>query len=316
MEYAYYVFTHERSIWLFVLSFLEVLIIGIKELTINEEIEAKYAGEDSASRVTVPEVKADYVTYDAPTDTELESLAQAGLNSYASASRDNINSTADEKIASATKKRAEAQSDYDESVSAIASYYDDARKKSSDSALKRGLARSSIAQLGQDELTKSEAHARTSARADFDASLRALDDAITQAEQSRAQALREFDIAYAAKLTQELNELKSERDKKQTEVTKYNNDLAMRLAEYAKDTASWAQKYEDAQIDLDAKKGVSGTGKASQEVYRAVVDYLSDMTPKEARKELDENPYYRTVLSDYDFNVLRNVYSTRIDWRV
>jgi len=92
----------------------------------------------------------------------------------------------------------------------------------------------------------------------------------------------------------------------------------LRLAEYAKDTASWAQKYESGAIDLEEKKkGASAirNSPSAREIYRAIVDYLSDMTPAQARKELDENPFYRSVMSDYDFNVLRNVYSTRIAWR-
>ena len=101
------------------------------------------------------------------------------------------------------------------------------------------------------------------------------------------------------------------------EVTEYNNDLAIRLAEYAQEATKRAQQIEKNEIDLASKRTnyvAKSDSVAQQKIFDAVSRYLADLPPAKAIAELEKNSYYRGVLSELNFNLLYNAYVTRFDW--
>ena len=194
----------------------------------------------------------------------------------------------------------------------IETLYDAAKQSSSDDALKRGLACSSIIvnKLSALESEKTKLKADTSAG--LIDSLNGIDNKINELETKRMDALDEFDLVYAAKLGEEIQKQKEERQKRLDEIIKYNNSLKKQNAEYGLDYAKtdsalnsdlFEKNAEIAENDLVTKL----LQQVYQQKYTVISDYLYNMDVRDAVKDLENRKsYYMEQLgkNGYDKMVL------------
>ncbi len=245
------------------------------------------------------------MTYDAPTDEEIAASAESSLASYAAAGKSSI----DNEIASLIEKYGSEKSAngaaYQNTLKSLNEAYERAVEEVNNDALRRGLARSSIATGNAAALSREKASASAVAAADYEKVNAEIDAEIAGLEAKRQKAMDEFNIAYTAKLTEEINRLKEEREKKKAEVIKYNNTLSEKENEYAIDRAkAESELYNEALAQKKTEKELRENpdavtqDKIYQQVYALLRDKLLTLSAAEAKEEVTKNPIYHQYLSD------------------
>ena len=279
-----------------------------------DRIEKEYNAAIEPVAPSVPELpdvpSYDRMEYDAPTDEQLAENAENSLSDYKNAGVENIESeTAAAKKAKEEEKLAAAAA-AEKRAQAVAASYDEATRSFENDALKRGLARSSIAANKSAGLAEGKADALTKAAADAEAETRGIESEIAALEVSRTKALDSFNIAYAAKLTEKIAALTDARDKKSAEVLKYNNSLLELERKAANDRAELESKLKkesqaQARPAVDPAEALSARNSSK---YEAIRSYLAGMTRAEAAKAVRSDSVVRDSLTDYYYYKLYNEY--------
>ena len=191
-------------------------------------------------------------------------------------------------------------------------YYDNARQQTSDDALKRGLARSSIVINQLDAFNKDELKTFEALEKDFNNNLNAIDFEINSLTKQKEQALADFDIAYAVKLNDAINNLNTELSKKQAEIIKYNNDIAEKEKEYLNNYNKLVNDIKNKNIDKDVKM-IDLTAEYGEKVvsnYRKnilnniVNSYFAGMDKNEVLSILQNNDDLKSALGSYYQDIL------------
>jgi hypothetical protein len=256
--------------------------------------------------------------YQPLSDSEIEELAKNSLAEYY-----NLTSRAIDQDAQSQKKDLD---DYKKQLyealaqkeQTIEQSFDQAKKDVASQALKRGLARSSIALAMEQEIDAQKARELAQARNSYIEQAAEIDYKIADLETKKQAAMNDLDITYAAKLAIQINDLKNERAEKIKEVQKYNNELAKYQAEYNIDRLKAEQDLTLGQYEILEKKtsGMAGIEKEleqqkQQKKFEYLLDYLSGMPKKEAIKEAENNPLIRQSLDTYYYRKLLNALEAR-----
>mgnify|MGYP001851329905 FL=1 len=228
--------------------------------------------------------------YDAPTDEEIKSAAESDLSSWKHDSLASIEDDAARRKQDAETARKDNERALYEAESEIGAEYDDAVRSFGSDMIKRGLARSSVAAAGSAELEESRAAAISDARGAAAEEEARIDEEIKALEADRERALQSFDIEYAVKLTEKIAERTEEREKRQQEVTEYNNKLTELERKELADSGSGGSS---------AKVPDSLVSAYNLEKYETVRKYLSGLDADEARVRVRNDPVVRDALTDY-----------------
>ncbi|HEY8424202.1 MAG TPA: hypothetical protein VIL23_05560 [Clostridia bacterium] len=270
--------------------------------------------------IKLPELELERMEYRPLSDQEIEELAKSSLAEYY-----NKSSKAIEQDAINQQKNLEDYKKqlYDALVQKeqnITQSYDQAKKDVAAQALKRGLARSSIAVLMEKELDAQKAKEIAQARNSYIEQAAEIDYKIADLEAKKQAAMNDLDITYAAKLAIEINELKQEREQKIKEVQKYNNELAKLQAQYNIDKLKAEQDLTLGQYKI-LKNKTAGLAEIEQEIekqkqqkkFEYLLDYLSGIPKKEAIKFAETNPVVKESLDTYYYRKLLNALEARSD---
>lgn len=250
----------------------------------------------------------DYLEYDAPDDEQIKQTAEDSLSDYLNSGK---NAIEEESALAKAEKEAEkvaAEQAAQENANTIASNYDAANKAVASDTLKRGLARSSIAVNKTSEIETGKAEALNAAAQAASAEQAKLDSELSALEQERQKALNDFDIAYAAKVTEKINELTAERDEKIKEVTEYNNKLKEQENQDAE---------ERAELILELQKQAAENGELTGAIadaenykyeakYTAIYNFLSGLSDAKAKEYIRSDADIRNALTDYYYYKLYN----------
>lgn len=279
-----------------------------------DEIKKLESKDFGVGEVKLPSVKLDELEYAAPSDAELERSAVKSLSGY----RNDGIKTINERSAEDEKALADKRETYIKNRDGDIAELDDRYKKASEAAdgdiIKRGLARSSIAAAIKSELEKSYLESNAALISDYAKSISSVDGEIAVIGAKLKKALDDFNIAYAAKLNEKLEQLKADRNKTVAEVTAYNNKVRLDRAKAEEDRIKAESDLNDAAIERERKKkDIDGmSGKERDEVYKSVYDkmdeFLSSMSPEQAKLEIRNHSIYREHLSNYYYNRLYDKY--------
>lgn len=281
---------------------------------LEDEIEKLETVANDVKKPTLPTVTLERMKYDAPSDEYLKILAERSLDEYRNDGIKSIRegSANDEKAM--TAKRDAFVSGLQDELAALDGAFASAARNIDNDVLKRGLARSSIAATEKAGLEGEYLAKAAKARENYGKQISSLDGDIASVGAKLKAALDDFNLAYAVKLNQKLDELKADRDKKTAEVLKYNNSIA---AEQAKLDASKAKTESDLYTAALNQKNKEGSldnlsEKERNEIYKAVYakmdEYLSSLSAEQARKEVRNHTLYRSHLSDYYYYKLYDKY--------
>lgn len=262
-----------------------------------EDFIASYAEDKVPDRPAVEAApKYERMEYDAPDDEQIHKTAEEELAAYKSQGEKAV----DDKITELGKKyesdKKAADESYEQADKKVAEDYAAAKQNTDYDMLKRGLARSSIAANKKAEIENGEAAAKAKLYDDYSKRVGEIDEQISSLEAQRKDALDDFNIAYAAKLTNRINELKTERDKKQTEVLKYNNSLTEKEhdAEVKRQTTEsdlYTEALNQRLKENELREGIRESDYLA--AYNAIADKLRGINKHDAREIVLNNPTVR-----------------------
>lgn len=243
------------------------------------------------------------IDYVAPTDEEIESSAKSGLEDY----RQNGEKSVENEIAAllnkyVADKNTNAES-YQKTLKTLGEAYAAAIEEARYDALKRGLARSSVAANATAALVGEKAAKTAELTAGYETAQADVDAKISALNAKRQKAMDDFNIAYTARLTEEINKLKTEREKLKTEALKYNNSLIEKENKEKIDKAKTeSDLYTESLAQRKAEEGLSEPSAAEkekryQQIYTVLRDKLLTMSAAEAKAEIAKNPIYSQYLS-------------------
>ena len=250
----------------------------------------------------------DRIEYDAPSDEEIEKRAQDSLKEYEQAGVSSIENEIAALLEKYTSDKNVNTAAYESTLKSLNDAYQSAIEAANNDALKRGLARSSIALNTTAAINSEKADKAAAAAAEYNRQDADLTSKINGLEVERQKAMDEFNISYTAKLTEEINKLKEQREELKNEAIKYNNTLAekeenerIEREKAESDLYSEALSQAKAERDLTDNPGMAEQDSRYQQIYTLLRDKLLTMSAQEAQNEVRNNSIYRAYLSDAYF---------------
>ncbi|MCL2860807.1 MAG: hypothetical protein FWE22_00125 [Firmicutes bacterium] len=194
-----------------------------------------------------------------------------------------------------------AQRSADERRAAVEHEYGIARENVANDSLRRGLARSSIAVNQQAALSNAAAEQRTGISNELIERLAGLDAEIHSLEGMRQSAVDNFNIAFAARITKELNRLKGERDAFNRDAIRFNNQMSQQerdnqMQNIMNESRLHGERLSHMQQEADLNMQTN-----FRENYLKIRQYLAGMSRRDARDALANDPLFRMHLNSYFF---------------
>lgn len=291
------------------IEFLKNLFGGNKKSGNLDDMKSEIAAMEEKPETEKPKLPDgpayERIEYEPPTDEALQKRAREEYEAYRRTAEKAI---AEEKAAAEAKLNREKAAADDKAAAdrqAVDAAYDRADEQTANDTLKRGVARSSIAVNRMADLAKARADERTAVEKGYSEKLAALDGEIGSLEAKRQQALNDFNITLAAKITARINELTDERTNKQNEAIRYNNGLAEKEAAYEVDKTMKESDLYGEQLsqtekenELEKKYGTN-TEKRYAAVYDKMRGTLAGMSAAEARDAVRNDTFFTDNLSQY-----------------
>lgn len=251
-------------------------------------------------------------------EAALKEQAANSLKDYEKTARQNIDDKAVAETAKLEKNKLAAESARNSSLNKIDEAYGQAKRDLDNDALKRGLARSSIAVAQSAELESGRAENRTRAENEYAAQVSELNRLLAEIETGKISSLAELKENMQTRIAEKTAELKDKAEKADKEAVKYNNTLAEKEASLEADRlkaeeAIYAQalaNYEKAQA-LDKSSG-SKTDRQTANMYAAnynkMDEFLSSMNRSDAAEILKGDPFFKANLTEYLYYKLYDKY--------
>lgn len=268
----------------------------------------------AAVKPSLPQTTLKELEYSAPDDNQLKSAAEAELASYRSDTEKSLRQKSEAEWAELMAKRAAYDNGKRTADKELEQKYIAAARAIDNDTIKRGLARSSVAAVERGALEREYLGKSADVAREYSAAISGLESDIAAVNRKLQDALNDFNLTYAAKLTQKLNELKQERDKKITEVTKYNNEVKKDQAKLDGDRLKTESSlYSDALRQEQTENSLDGLpAERRDELYKAVYqkmdEFLGSLSPQQALLEIRNHSMYRKHLSNYYYYRLYDKY--------
>jgi hypothetical protein len=225
------------------------------------------------------------------TNQQLSDLARQQLEEYRQQQQNAINNKKESEEQALNSNRDTAEQLLKDRQQQIEGSYEQASDSLNNDLLKRGLARSSIAANSNAKLETSKLDAINQNQAQYTQQLQDIQAQLSQLEAQRLQALDQFDISYAAKLTTTINELVQARDKTNADAIKYNNSIQQQIRDDYSNSLSDREK----EISLNQTAQDRELQARQQEMFKQARQVLANMSPKEARAKLEKDPIFKNL---------------------
>lgn len=267
--------------------------------------------KDSFNDVEIPEYEApnfERMESVSKSDEDIKNEATNSLAEYKNSSLSSIDEDIENKRSELEDNKNTLAESKESTVSKVKSNYESAKKEASDDALKRGLARSSIAVSVLDAFSKDEIDTLNSIEKEYSTSLNELNFELNALDAQKKKALADFDIAYAVKLNDKISTLTSEYNEKQQEVIEYNNKIAEKEKDYL-------DKYNSLVADIQSGNYSNATKKAElynkygskfistytkNQIYGVLDDYFANKSSEEIAEILNGDDMKNALGSDYE----------------
>lgn len=280
-------------------------------------INSKFDISESSSDVELPEeLKLEKLTYEDKSKEEIEEEAKDSLATYYNNTKNSIYDDIQNKENEYLQNIDSLKSDNESAKQQLSSYYDDVKQSASDDALKRGLARSSIVINKLEAFDKDKLDKYAELDKTLSNSINAINFELSALQDEQDKALSNFEIEYASKLNDKINDLTKELEDKKSEVIKYNNEIEEKEKEYEQKLASFSQELAESNndkitdiLEYATENGYSSLDRFRTEaLYYTISQYLSSLSKEDARYVLESSDaiknsvpdsYYKKLLTDY-----------------
>lgn len=291
----------------YIREFVDALIHGDKNKRKRSEAESEitdfmenYGQSKLPEKEELPETpKYERLEYKERSDDELRESAESELSDYRNTGVKGIEKEMEALGEKYKTERENADKSYNEGVESTKKSYDEAKKATDNDMLRRGLARSSIAANKKAALESGEADAKARLYAEYSRQANEIESKINSLAAKREEAMSDFNLSYAARLTQRINELREARDKATAEAVKYNNTLAEKeynagVDKKMKESELYGEALSQRKSENELKKLTDSDYAA---IYTEVAARLREMNKNDARDFVLSNPELRASVS-------------------
>ena len=269
-----------------------------------EDVDKKFSSQDEGS------LNLEKKTFEKLSDEEIAKKAENSLSDYKNSELENINSSYDDKKQSINEEINTTKTDGEAQKNETKKLYSSLKQEASNDAVKRGLSRSSIVINILDAFDQNMIKEYNKINDEITSKIDSLNNQKNLLNEQRENALNAFDITYAVKLSNKIDEINQSLLEEEQKVLEYNNQIAQKEAEYEAERKQNALDY----AEYVEKYGYEGIEKMKQEEkYQIAKDYLMSMSKEEALNELNSNRLFNSELGSINFNKLKVLLSERKD---
>ncbi len=261
------------------------------------------------------------IEYTAKSDDDIEAEAKKSVDYDKQSAINNVDEKYRQAIEALDGDKQSAKETLKQSYANLESLYKELREKANDDALKRGIARSSIAGGKLDALKAAHISGASDAEKAYSATIASINSDISKLERDKDNALGELDLKYAVELDERISALKDERDKTVAQYEKYNNDIREKNNKYESerqtkinDYLSSVEKQKKAKAEEQAKYeseyGYSGEKLDNySQRYKLAYEFYSSLSPDIAVDALKASPNMKYYLGNNYNKLLSALYS-------
>lgn len=233
-----------------------------------------------------------------PTNEEIKTNSENLLADYKNSGIKNIEDSYKLKYDELNSNKTDAVNQTENTKNNLSKYYENAKTNAEYEASKRGLNRSSIIVNQLNAFSDAEINDYKELDKRLGDQINAINFEINALGTQKQNALNNFNISYAVKLQEKIDELNNDLAKKEQEVIKYNNEIALKEAEFNKEISELKQKMDsdsfDKSLDISEIYGKYGSGvleKVKQDqLVIAAKQFLLSLPENEQQEILnDEN---------------------------
>lgn len=275
-----------------------------------------YTGSDAP---TVPDsvdlgesTSYDRLDYEEKSSEEIAAAAEESLAAYLNSGVNSINSEYDDYVSDLEADSVTAQETTASDIVDLEYEYQNTLTDINNSALKQGIARSSIVDNQNAEATSIKDGTIETMQTSLQSQIDSIAAEIEKLEVERQSALDDFDITYAVKLTDTINDLTSEQQDYIDSVIKYNNTLTekefddnLELATTENDIYNdQLAAYNEALAAYEAEATTAG----EEATYVKMLEVLDSLPSSDAKELVMESEYIKENLSSYYYALLYDAY--------
>ncbi len=250
--------------------------------------------------------------YEEKTSEELASIAEESLSAYLNSGVNSINSTYDNYISDLESDEVKAVETTENSIVDAQSDYEKSVEENNYSALKNGIARSSIITNQNEEALSTKDTTVESLEAGLSSQKDAIAEEIIKLTEERDSALADFDLTYAVKLTDAINDLIEDQQDEINSVIKYNNTLTEKEFDDNIELESTASDLYQEQLEAYYQALEIYNEEAQQamevDVYTKILEVLDSLPASDAKSLVVESEYIKENLSTYYYSLLYDSY--------
>jgi len=237
------------------------------------------------------------------TEDELREAAEAKLAGEKLAAQRAAEQAAQNRENDLNTKRENAQTSADAQRDALAESFERASQHVNNDTLRRGLARSSIAVNRQGALAEQKATQNAAIGAALARQIEQIDNAIASLAGQREQAIADFNVKHAARLTQKIHQLRTEQDRAKRDAIAFNNNVSEQERRAAIEQQERGAALHQRELDILAREmELSGsTNDRDTLLFNKMAEILDRLPPTEARRQVMQNPIFRDNLSPQSF---------------
>ena len=249
-----------------------------------DDINKKYSFSDNS----VSDLNLTKLQYSAPSEEDITEKAKNSLAEYYKTGVDKINNQNIEKINKINSQIEEEKQNTENSKNNLEKYYVQAKENTSNEALKRGLGRSSIVINKLEAFDRDQIENYIQLDKELTNKLNTLNIEKNTLEAQKETALNNFDIEYALKLSQKIDSIKEEVSNTEKEVVKYNNEIALKEANYKQGVENDRIKNTEKLLEYEKEYGTDSLTEAKlTEKFDLAYNYLMGMSKEDALKALE-----------------------------
>ncbi len=270
---------------------------------VNNKFSTNVNNENLLDSITL-----DRIDFKKPSNEEIKLNSENLLADYKNSGIKNIEDNYKLKYDELNSNKSEAINQTENTKNNLKQYYENAKTNAEYEASKRGLNRSSIIVNQLDAFSNAEINDYKELDQKLGDQINAINFEINALSSQKQNALNSFNITYAVKLQEKIDELNTKLSKTEQEVIKYNNDIALKEAEYNKEISELKQKFEndsfDSSLDLAELYGKYGSGvieKVKQDQLLLVAkQYLLSLPSSEQQELLNDQEFKNKLGSSYN----------------
>ncbi|HOO22977.1 MAG TPA: hypothetical protein PKY53_04775 [Clostridia bacterium] len=247
------------------------------------------------------------------TDEELKAQAETKVAESITEKINKLNETTEKKLNDLYKKLYANSLDFEEDTQKAAENYAVKSEKAKNTAIKRGIAFSSIYDNVKDDIYSSYLSELNLAKYEYEQVSTQIEREVNTLEASRQGALKEYDLEKAAGIEKELEKLRAQQESAVAAVNSYNRKIADAEAKYQQDRIKTIEKLQSDWLGgqkarLEQEKSTAFTGDNLTEMnarYDLAKSFYLSLNKQNAKRLIEENAsILRNVLGDVYFKKL------------